>query len=424
MCMKRELPHVRTNASLDDRLVTADSCDPLPRTLEIAKQVDDCFGAVLNGKKSSWSSTKLPSRRRRKLCELIDYTRSLVYLGVDVLVRDTPWCEPRVRMKQRVRAVVVRSELNRVLPPSQRGILLAGGTSFGVRQLKPMSSNFSGAFGDSVAKRYGKRIYSLHAWFSLGRLHVFRLRICGRIVHSVWVACMEWWKLAVQLLSTGVPRVNSRQEVQRSIPPLWKVMTVCHLKLKSSSMPRVKMASWMSNLRSFLRLAVSRFMALVRPRDIGSLTGGIVDDPLWRHALCGVMHRHSGPSLLCAGQWSKMGLVVAGLAEDGICPRCKEPPENLTHRLWSCRANERYRFLLNSLAPAAVSFLDSLPHTLARTGIPPAGWNLLSLEEFKCLLNFLWCCVLTVLRLREEHTGGCLKPHRLLLIVCKLSDPR
>ena len=105
-------------------------------------------------------------RRRRKLCELIDYTRSLVYLGVDVLTRSTPWCEPRVRMKQRVRAVGVRSELIRVLPPSQRGILvadavaslwIAGGTSFGVRQLKPMSSKLAGALKGSVAKRYGIR---------------------------------------------------------------------------------------------------------------------------------------------------------------------------------------------------------------------------------------------------------------------------
>ena len=68
VCMNRGLPHVRTNAYLDDRLVSADSCDPLPRTLEITKQVDDYFGAVLNSKKSSWTSTKLPSRRRRKLC--------------------------------------------------------------------------------------------------------------------------------------------------------------------------------------------------------------------------------------------------------------------------------------------------------------------------------------------------------------------
>ena len=121
---------------------------------------------MLDSKKSSWTSTKLPSRRRRKLCELIDYTKSLVYLGVDVLMRGTPWCEPRVRVKQRVRAVGVQSELVRVLAPSQRGILvadavgslwIAGGTSFGVRQLKPMSSKLAGALRGSVAKRYGKR---------------------------------------------------------------------------------------------------------------------------------------------------------------------------------------------------------------------------------------------------------------------------
>ena len=65
-------------------------------------------------------------------------------------------------------------------------------------------------------------------------------------------------------------------------------------------------------------------MALVRPRDYVSLTGGMVDDAMWRHALYSLLHRRSGPSLLCAGQWSKMGFVVAKrLAEDGICPRCK-----------------------------------------------------------------------------------------------------
>ena len=85
-------------------------------------------------------------------------------------------------------------------------------------------------------------------------------------------------------------------------------------------------------------------------------------------------------------------LVVARLAEDGLCPRCKEAPENLMHRLWSCRANEQYRIQLNSLVPAAVSFPDSLPHTLARTRIPPAAWDVLSLKGFQCLLNYLWCC--------------------------------
>ena len=62
------------------------------------------------------------------------------------------------------------------------------------------------------------------------------------------------------------------------------------------------------------------------------------------------------------------------------------------HRLWYCRANEQYRLQLNSLVPAAVSFPDSSPRTLARTGISPAGWDVLSLEEFKCFLNYSWCC--------------------------------
>ena len=95
------------------------------------------------------------------------------------------------------------------------------------------------------------------------------------------------------------------------------------------------------------------------------------DDPMWRHALYSVMHRQSVPSLLYAGQWSKTGLFVARLAEDGICPRCKEAPENLMHRLWYFRANEQYGVQLNSLVPTAVSFPDSLPHTLARRN--PSG---------------------------------------------------
>ena len=88
--MNRVLPHVRTNAYLNDRLVSAGSCDKMPRTLEITKQVDDYFGAVLNSKKSSWSSAKPRRVVAGKLCELIDYTRSLVYLRVDVLMRGAP----------------------------------------------------------------------------------------------------------------------------------------------------------------------------------------------------------------------------------------------------------------------------------------------------------------------------------------------
>ena len=221
----------------------------------------------------------------------------------------------------------------------------------------------------------------------------FVLRICGRIVHNVWVACVAWWRPALQLLSTGVPRANFRRGVQRAVSRRVKVITVYPSKLESSNLPRVKGQVGCLIFRSFLRLAVSRFVALARPRDYGSPSGGMVDDPRWRHALYSVMHRQSGPSLLCAGQWSKMGLVVACLAEDGICPRCKEAPDNVMHHLWYCWANEQYRLQLNFVVPAAASFSGLLASlSLARAGIPPAGWDVFSLEEFKCLLNYLWCC--------------------------------
>ena len=206
---------------------------------------------------------------------------------------------------------------------------MAGGTSFGVRQLKPMSSKLAGALRGSVAKRHGKRarvaehlfgpgvhrtfppaayIYTLCLQFtrmvSMERLDVFfDLRICRRIVHSVWVACMVWWRPAVHLLSAGVPRVNSRLEVQCSISSSAEGHYSVPFEVGEFKHATSERASWMSNLRSFLRLAVSRFMALVRPRDCGSLTGGVVGDSMWRHTLYSVMHRQSGPSVLCAGQW-------------------------------------------------------------------------------------------------------------------------
>ena len=230
---------------------------------------------MLNSEKSSWTSTKLPSRRRRKLGELIDYTRSLVYLGVDVLMRGTPWCEPRVRIKQRVRAVGVRSELIRVLPPSQRGILvadavaslwIAGGTSFGVRQLRPMSSKLAGALTGSEAKRYGKRARVLRNIFLVQvctdrvRLpHTFTLSVCSSHAWFPWedwmffsfCACVDapcavpglraWYGggLPCDCRRRVCPSANSRQEVQRSISPQLKVIRVCPLKLESSYMPRV-----------------------------------------------------------------------------------------------------------------------------------------------------------------------------------------
>ena len=85
-----------------------------------------------------------------------------------------------------------------------------------------------------------------------------------------------------------------------------------------------------------------------------------------------VMHRQSGPSLLCAGQWSKTGLLVARLAEDGICPRCEEAPENLVHRLWYCRAKEQYRVQFELVGPGNCQFPGlTASHTCAHRN--PAG---------------------------------------------------
>ena len=224
-----------------------------------------------------------------------------------------------------------------------------------------------------MAKRYGRRarvaehlfgpgvhrtfppaacIYTFCLQFtrmvSMGRLDVFRFANlwthraqCPGCVHGMVEGCHA---IAVdgcapcELSVGGAPFNFSPVESHYSVP-----FEVGEFKHATSERARRR-----SNLRSFLRLAVSRFMALVRPRGYGSLTGGRSDDPMWRHALYSVMHRLSVPSLLCAGQWSKTGLFVARLTEDGICPRCKEAPENLMHRLWYCRANEQYRVQLNS----------------------------------------------------------------------------
>ena len=58
----------------------------------------------------------------------------------------------------------------------------------------------------------------------------------------------------------------------------------------------------------------------------------------------------------------------------------------------NCLLHVWQEMVSNSLVQAAVSFPDSLPHTLARAGIPPSSWDVLSLEEFTCFLNYLWCC--------------------------------
>ena len=185
-----------------------------------------------------------------------------MYLGVDVL------------MKQRVRAVGVRSELIRVLPPSQRGILvadavaslwIAGGTSFGVRQLKPMSSKLAGALRGSVAKRYCKRAHVAEHLFGPGVHRTFPpaayiCTFCLQFTHVVSKGTLDVFRFAnlwthrAQCLGCvhGMVEACGAIAVDRCPPcelsvggatfnfSLWKVITVCHLKLESSYMPQVK----------------------------------------------------------------------------------------------------------------------------------------------------------------------------------------
>ena len=114
------------------------------------------------------------------------------------------------------------------------------------------------------------------------------------------------WKPAVQLPLT-VPRANFRREVQRSISPRSKVITVRPLKLESSNVPRLnghdgcRICDHFCDLRSFASWHWPG-------RQIMARSGGIVDDAMWRHVLYSVMHRQSGPFLLCAGMWSKVSL--------------------------------------------------------------------------------------------------------------------
>ena len=216
-----------------------------------------------------------------------------------------------------------------------------------------MSSMLAGALRGSVAVRYGKRARAAEHCFGPGvhktiPLAAFICTFCLQFTRMVSSGRLDvfrfanLWTQRAQCLGC----VNGMVEACRAIAIDW--CAPCELSAGVESHYSVpfevgefrratcERANWMSNLRSFLRLAVSRFLALARPRDCGSLTGEMVEDPLWRHALYSLMHRLSGPYLICAGQWSKTGLVVASLADDDLCPRCKEAPENLMHHLWYC----------------------------------------------------------------------------------------
>ena len=50
-----------------------------------------------------------------------------------------------------------------------------------------------------------------------------------------------------------------------------------------------------------------------------------------------------------------------------------------------------HRQRLHQLVPRARPFPEALPTTMARSGIPPKGWQGLAPDEFSHLLDYLWC---------------------------------
>ena len=206
-----------------------------------------------------------------------------MYLGVRVLMRGAPWCAPRVRMKQRVRAVGVRSELIRGLPPSQRGILvadavaslwMAGGTFFWcssaqthVIEVGWSIERFGGHAIWQTCSRSGTSFWSrcaqnvpacskhLHFLFvrmvSTGRWDVFRCANlwthraqCLSCVHGLVEACrtitVDWCALC-ELSAAGATFSFSSAEGHYSVP-----FEVGEFKHATSGRAR-----WMSNLAIF-----------------------------------------------------------------------------------------------------------------------------------------------------------------------------
>ena len=133
---------------------------------------------------------------------------------------------------------------------------------------------------------------------------------------------------------------------------------------------------------------------------------------LWRHALYSFMHRQSDPSLFCAGSVVKHGIGCCRFGGRWNLPEVQGGSRESHAPLLVLPGKRAVQVSVELVGPVAVSFLDSWLHTVARTGIPPAGCNVLSLEEFKCLLNCLWCCAADgTTALAREYRGLLEAPH-------------
>ncbi|CAK0811743.1 unnamed protein product, partial [Prorocentrum cordatum] len=77
-------------------------------------------------------------------------------------------------------------------------------------------------------------------------------------------------------------------------------------------------------------------------------------------------------AVVSGGQWTRDRQIAAGYACPLLCPRCKEKPETLAHRIWTCPANCGHEDFAKTdfLVPQALASLDAQPALWLR-GVPP-----------------------------------------------------
>ncbi|CAK0859205.1 unnamed protein product, partial [Prorocentrum cordatum] len=76
-------------------------------------------------------------------------------------------------------------------------------------------------------------------------------------------------------------------------------------------------------------------------------------------------------AVVSGGQWPRERQLAAGYACPLLCPRCKEMPETLAHRIWTCSANCGHEDFSKTdfLVPQALASLDAQPALWLR-GVP------------------------------------------------------
>jgi len=129
------------------------------------------------------------------------------------------------------------------------------------------------------------------------------------------------------------------------------------------------------DLRALLRAALWAGEASRRPKDFAGLEHGAYDD----HALYDTARVPFGPSLHCAGVWTRLRLFAARLAANPLCLRCGTEAESVMHRMWYCPANKEAIATLDAqlthpmFDAGILNAIDILPACVARCGIFPRG---------------------------------------------------